>query len=80
MIRLLLCRGRLIHIAPRADFEAAANPAQRFRRIGSALRAADLALAQAYRPVGEQNLFGVFQNFLGNDDGRLWNEFAFHLF
>ena len=70
----------MIHIAPRTDFQAAANPAQILSGIGSALRTADGALAQPGGPVREQYQLGMFQDLVRDNHGGRRNRFSFHLY
>ena len=69
----------MVGIAPSADFQAAAHPAKFLLGVGSAFRSANFALAKPYRPVRENDEFGLFNDFFRNDDGGCGNRFAFHL-
>ena len=82
--RWLLLNGLLIGIAPSADLQAAANPAQAFRGIGRANRAADRTLLRALGLIGHHRKLGLIQKLRINHRiwgrwlcGRRW--FTFHL-
>jgi hypothetical protein len=66
----LLLSDLLIGIAPRADLKAPANPAQRFRGVRRARRAAHGALLQTLNLIEHNRLLGFVQKFLIDHWGR----------
>src|SRR5271166_609573 len=73
----LLLHALLIGIAPCADLQAPANPAQPFGRIGRTLGAADRALVHSLHLIRHHGSLRLFQKrFI---DHRLgWRDFSFH--
>ena len=63
---LFLNRHLRVGIAPRAQLQAAAHPAQAFGRIGSALVAAHAALCGRLHAVGLNRALGLFDQGLRN--------------
>ena len=69
----------MVGIAPRADFQAAAHPAQIFSGVGGALGSAHFAFAKANRAVGKDNELSLFHNLFRHNYGSGGgNRFAFH--
>ncbi len=68
--RQLLLNALLIGIAPGADLQPAAHPAQPFGGIGSASRAADGTFLQALHLIGHHGPLRLVQKFLV--DYRIW--------
>src|SRR5690349_16887875 len=76
--RWLLLSDLLIGIAPRADLQPPAHPAQLLLGIGSARRAAHRTLFDALELIGDNRALGLIQKLLVNH--RLGNRrrFASH--
>src|SRR5690349_19822152 len=69
---LFLHRQLLLDFAPGADFETAADPAQRLRPNPGGLVPANGALRRLLQAVGRNRSFRLFQNGGGNHRLRLW--------
>src|SRR5580658_3657442 len=81
--RSLLLNALLIGIAPRADFQTPANPAQPFRRIGGAIPATNSTLLHALHLIRHHRTLRLIEKLLLDDwirghglHGRRW--FSFH--
>lgn len=76
--RSLLLSDLPIGIAPRADLQAAANPAQPLGRIGSANRAADRALLPTFRLIRYDRTPRCVEQLLLNHRLFVRSRFSFH--
>jgi hypothetical protein len=71
--------GLEVRIAPSADFQAAADPAERFCGVGSNFGFADFALFIAFPRFDPGGAAGANENLVGNDLRFLACVFSFHI-
>lgn len=69
----------MIAVAPRANLQAAANPAQTFRRVRRTWRPADDAPAGQVQFVRFKRKLGLFENLVVHYWRLRTGQFAFHL-
>ena len=77
--RSLLLSGLLIGIAPRADFQAATDPAQRLFTVGRASGAANRALVHALELIGNNGTFRLIEKLLVDNRFASRQRFALHI-